>query len=186
MGEIKLKKRKGGLFTGGPAPTNWPSQRSRPGLPTPASTSLPALGHGRSTRARPCQASDAAWPACALADATTPGPPVDSTSALAILASTPCALSRSLSRSLASASRAPRHQSSSSSLCFVPDASPPPNVSFHLSELPIGFRVLGRAFFAQVSLPRGPNHSRRVRGLTGALRGVGAPGSLFLSPLLPR
>ena len=72
-----LKKWERGLFTGGPAPTNRPSQRRRV-------ASMRARRHHD------------------------PPPPIDSASALAILLSTPCASSRSLSRSLASAPRAPQ------------------------------------------------------------------------------
>ena len=163
MRKIKFKKKERGLFTGGPAPTNRPSQRSQPGLPAPRPPPSPMLGHGRVARApdRVRPTAPRGW----HARSPTPRPsplPVDSASALAILASTPCALSRSLSRSLTSAPRAivaARHWSFPSSLHLIPDASSPSSASFHLFELRLGFDVLGRALFAQVSLPRGPNHS---------------------------
>jgi len=69
------------------------------------------------------------------------------------------ALSPSLSPSLRAHRTAAHHRSSPSSLRLVPGTSLPPSVSFHLSELRICLRMLGQAFFPQVSLPRGPNRS---------------------------
>ena len=105
-----LKSWERGLFTGGPAPTNRPSQRSRPSSPAPTSPPSSRAWTRPRARARPHQDSGAAWLAGALADATTAPPPVDSASALDILPSTLCASSRSLSRSLACAPRAPHHR----------------------------------------------------------------------------
>ena len=69
------------------------------------------------------------------------------------------ALSLALSPPLCAHSTAARHRTSPSSLRFVPGTSSPSSASFHLSELRIRLRVLGRDFFAQVSGPRGLNRS---------------------------
>jgi len=69
------------------------------------------------------------------------------------------ALSPALSPSLRAHRTTAHHRSSLSSLRLVPSTSSPPSASFHLSELRICLRVLGQAFFPQVSLPRGPNCS---------------------------
>jgi len=63
LGKRILKK--GVLFTGGPTPTNRPSQRSQPGPATRASPpSSRSPQRQRRSRARPRQGRDAAWPAC--------------------------------------------------------------------------------------------------------------------------
>ena len=94
-----------------------------------------------------------------------PRPPpsaVDSASASATFASTPCALPRPLSRSLAFAPRAPHRRPPSD----LPELPSPCSRHLVASQrllpplrAPHFLRVLGQAFFPEVSLPRGPNRS---------------------------
>ena len=163
MKKINKKRERGAVHWR--AGANQPAQPAKPARPPrAASTPLPRA-RTRPRRARPI-VSGQQRRMDSMRGSPTPRPPppsVDSASAFAILASTPCAPSRSLSLALSpllhAHRTATRHWSFPSSLRLVPSASPPPSVFFHLSELRIGFYVLGRAFFAQVSLPRGPNRS---------------------------
>jgi hypothetical protein len=112
FGKRISKKRKGELFTGGPAPTNRPSQRSQPRPTAPR----PPPPRARSDTAAP-RAPDRVRPTAPrgrhalLAGATTPPSAADSATSLAILSSTRCAPPRSLSRSPASSPRAPCRRS---------------------------------------------------------------------------
>ena len=71
----------------------------------------------------------------------------------------PLALSRALLPPLRAHRAAARHWSSPSSARRVPGTPSPLSASFHLSELRIRLRVLGRSFFAQVSGSSEPNRS---------------------------
>jgi len=114
-------------------------------------------------RARPCQADGAAWTACAARRRHDLPPPLWTAPSPAPLSPPPRARSLALSPALSPSLRAHRtathHRSFPRSLRLVPGNSSPPSASFHLSELRICLRVLGQAFFPQVSLPRGPNRS---------------------------
>ena len=159
----RISKKKGELFTGGPAPTNRPSQRSQPRPTAPR----PPPPRARSDTAAP-RAPDRVRPTAPrgrhalLAGATTP-PPLRTAPPPSPFSpppgARPLALSRALLPPLRAHRAAARHWSSPSSARRVLGTPSPLSASFHLSELRIRLRVLGRSFFAQVSGSSEPNRS---------------------------
>jgi len=157
------KKGKGGCSLAGRRQPTGPASEASPGLPaprpppSPRARTRPRHAHptvsGRRRRTDGMRGSPAPRPPPPLWTAPAPSP----------LSPPPCAHSLALSPAFSPPLRvhrtAFRHRSSPSSLRLVPGTSSPPNASFHLSELRICLRVLGRAFFAHVSCPRGPNRS---------------------------
>jgi hypothetical protein len=158
------KKKKGGAVHWR-AGANQPAQPAKPAqADRAASTPSPrALGHGRAARARPRQADGAAWTACAARRRHDPPPPLRTAPPPSPFSpppgARPLALSRALLPPLRAHRAAARHWSSPSSARRVPGTPSPLSASFHLSELRIRLRVLGRSFFAQVSGSSEPNRS---------------------------
>ena len=164
---ISKKKRKGELFTGGPAPTNRPSQRSQPRPTAPR----PPPPRTRSDTAAP-RAPDRVRPTAPrgrhalLAGATTP--PLR------------CGQRHLPRHSLLHPVRAPSLSLALSCLLSTRTVPPlaigaprAPLAVFpalrRLSELRIRLRVLGRSFFAQVSGSSEPNRSPELSAASASL-----------------
>ena len=165
--EKDLKKGERGLFTGGPAPTNRPSQRSQPG---PRARAFPLLPLAATTTPRAPERVRAATPrgrhACPTGATTSPSP-ATTPSTLAFSPAPQCSPLHSLWPSPSPERQWPsaRPPMELPSLFRpIPSTPPPLSASFLLSELRIRLAILGRHLPAQVSLPRALNRSSECAG----------------------
>jgi hypothetical protein len=160
---ISKKKERGSCSLAGRRQPTGPASEASPGRPRRVHP-LPARARTRPRRARPTasgrrrrvdgmRCSPAPRPPPPLRTAPPPSPFSPPPGAR------PLALSRALLPPLRAHRAAARHWSSPSSARRVLGTPSPLSASFHLSELRIRLRVLGRSFFAQVSGSSEPNRS---------------------------